>query len=433
MTDLPYAARRQGIPPDAPHPACRRTLIRSALASLLYLQLAAQLHAGEWPQILGPQRNGIAEDETLADAWPASGLKVLWERRVGEGLAGLAVARGQAVLFHRMGNEELVEAMDPLTGEVRWKATFPTSFRGSVIQDNGPRCVPLIHGERVIVYGASRGLHCLNLADGKLLWSRDLLAEYTDPREEGYFGAGSTPLVEGGLVLVNLGAARAHAGLAAFDLQTGQTIWTATDEQASYSSPIAATLGGTRQVIFVTRLSVLGVNPSDGSILWQFPFGQLGPTVNAANPLVLNGHVFVTASYGIGAVYARVDRQAEVVWRGEQLSSQYTTCVAHKGVLYGIDGREDVPGARLVALDPSSGKLHWSQPNFGKATLILVGDKLLIQKTDGTLVLAAAGADGYRELARTTILSKGTYALPALAGGRLYARDGRTLKCIALP
>ncbi len=414
-------------------PSLWRAGMMPALLLLICHQLPAPLAAGEWPQILGPNRNGIAQDETLADSWPASGLKVLWERRVGEGLAGLAVASGQAVLFHRLGDEEVVEAMDPQTGEVHWKAAFPTSFRGSVIQDNGPRCVPLIHGDRVIVYGASRGLHCLNLADGKLLWSRDLLTEYTDPREEGYFGAGSTPLVEGGLVLVNLGAARAHAGLAAFDLESGQTVWTATDEQASYSSPVAATLGGTRQVVFVTRLSVLGVQPADGSVLWQFPFGKLGPTVNAATPLVLDGHVFVTASYGVGAVYARVGRQARIVWEGDQLSSQYTTCVAREGILYGIDGREDVGGARLVALDPTTGKLLWSQPDFGKATLILVRDKLLIQKTDGTLVLAAAQTSGYRELARATILTKGTYALPALAGGRLYARDDRTLKCLLLP
>lgn len=410
-----------------------RRCVMPALLLLICQQLPAHLAAGEWPQILGPNRNGIAQDETLADSWPATGLKVLWERRVGEGLAGLAVARRQAVLFHRLGDEEIVEAMDPQTGEVRWKAAFPTSFRGSVIHDNGPRCVPLIHDDRVIVYGASRGLHCLNLADGKLLWSRDLLNEYTDPREEGYFGAGSTPLVEGGLVLVNLGAARKHAGLAAFNLDSGQTVWTATDEQASYSSPVAATIGGSRQVVFITRLAVLGVKPADGSVLWQFPFGKLGPTVNAANPLVLDGHVFVTASYGIGAVFARVGRRVQVVWKGDQLSSQYTTCVAREGILYGIDGREDVAGARLVALDPTTGRLLWSQPDFGKATLILVGDKLLIQKTDGTLVLAAAQPSGYRELARATILTKGTYALPALAGGRLYTRDGRTLKCLLLP
>jgi outer membrane protein assembly factor BamB len=413
--------------------ACLRGVLAAVLAAFYNLLFATTLSAGEWPQILGPRRNGIAEDESLAGSWPASGPKLLWQRRVGEGLAGLAVAGGQAILFHRVGDEEIVEAMDPQTGKVRWKAAFPTSFRGSVIQDNGPRCVPLIHKDRVIVYGASRGLHCLNLADGTLLWSRDLLADYTDPREEGYFGAGSTPLVEGGLVLLNLGAARAHAGLAAFDIETGRTVWTSTDEQASYSSPVAATLGGRRQVVFVTRLSVLGVNPADGSVLWQFPFGKLGPTVNAANPLVLDGHVFVTASYGVGAVYARVDRQVQVVWEGEQLSSQYTTCVARDGVLYGIDGREDVGAARLVALDPVQGKLLWSQPAFGKATLILVGDKLLILKTDGTLVLAAAQPEGYRELARATILSKGTYALPALAGGRLYARDGTTLKCLSLP
>jgi len=240
--------------------------------------------------------------------------------------------------------------------------------------------------------------------------------------------------MEGDKIIVNVGGDEDHSGIVAFAADTGRTVWRATRERASYSSPVAVSVEGTRHVIFVTRLSVLSLNPDNGQVRFQFPFGRTGPTVSAANPVVLEGHLFVTASYGIGSVLARIGSdRAEVLWRDRQiLASQYTTCVENDGYLFGIHGRQDGPPAELRCFDPRSRKVLWRQPDFGYATLIRCGDRLLILKTDGTLVLAAADPKKYEELASVRVCESTARALPALSGGLFYVRDTRQVKCLDL-
>jgi outer membrane protein assembly factor BamB len=324
----------------------------------------------------------------------------------------------------------LVMALDPLTGQQLWQTSFPTNYSSSIAPDNGPRCVPLIHTDKVIVLGAGGDLHCLDFATGKTLWSRELYQEFSAP--EGYFGAGSSPIVEGDKVLVNVGGK--GAGIVAMSLATGAVVWKATEEAASYSSPVAVTIEGQRHVIFVTRFNVVSVNPDSGAVRFRFAFGMRGPTVNAASPVVFDKYVFVTSSYGIGAQLAVASGiGAKKVWANDDvLSSQYTTPVVQANTLYGIDGRQDQGVAQLRAVTPVSGRVNWTEENFGSGTLILADRKLLIMKTDGKLVLAAAAPERYRELAAAKLFPSTVQALPALAGGRFYARDARTLKCFQL-
>jgi outer membrane protein assembly factor BamB len=321
--------------------------------------------------------------------------------------------------------------MDTTGGKVLWKRGFPTRYRSGISPDNGPRCVPVIHQDAVYLYDAEGIVFCLALADGKLRWQRDLKQDYSAP--EGYFGAGSTPIVEADRLLVNVGG-RDGAGLVALSLASGKTLWKATDEGASYSSPVAVTLRGTRHVVFITRLNCVSVDPANGDVRFQFPFGMRGPTVNGASPSIVGDRVFLTASYGIGATMAKItDRDAQVLWQADDvMSSQYTTCVEHEGVFYGIDGRQDIGVAQLRAFDPRQGKVHWTREGFGMATIILADGKLVILKTDGTLVLAKATAEAYEELASVQLFNSTTRALPALAAGLLYARDERGLKCVDL-
>jgi outer membrane protein assembly factor BamB len=407
---------------------------------LLFALLVGNAQAGDWPQILGPNRNGVAVDEKLADTWPEAGPTTLWSRPVGSGLAGVAVCGETAVLFHRLGDEEVVEARDAATGERRWKSAFEATYVPMISDDDGPRATPVIHQGRVYLYSAMGDLHCLDLATGETIWSRDTSEEFSSKEPfhgepaEGYFGIGSTPIVEDNKLLVNVGGDAQGAGIVAFDCNTGRNVWKATHERASYSSPVAVTVDGTRHVIFVTRLSVVSLDPQTGSVRFRFPFGRLGPTVSAANTVVFDGHLFVTASYGIGGVLANIGQDdADVLWRDPKpLASQYTTCVEHEGCLFGIHGRQDGRPADLVCFDPRSRQVHWTEPRFGYATLLKAGDKLLILKTDGLLVLAAANVDRYEQLARASIADTTTRALPALAAGRLYVRDVRTLQCLAL-
>lgn len=388
--------------------------------------------AGEWPQILGPDRNGIAQGETVSHGWGESGPPRLWQHPVGSGLAGPAIADGKLIVFHRVDNEEIVEALDARTGKPLWKAAFPTRYVSTISPDNGPRCVPTIHQGLVYLLGAGGQLHCVKLADGSKVWSRDCAKDFNAP--DGYFGFGSSPIVAADRLLVNVGGGTAEAGIVAFDLKTGRTLWKATGELASYSSPVLARIGSQDQVVFVTRYQTLGIDAASGRVWWKLPFGRRGPTVNAANPLVLNDHLFLTAAYGIGAVYARLGgAQPQVDWSNDEtLSSQYTTPIYRDGVLYGVDGRHDVGIASLRCIDPKTGNVLWNQDGFGKASLLLAGDKLLAQTTDGELRIIAASPHGYKLLASASVCEDGTFALPALSGGLYYVRDGKVLNCYDL-
>lgn len=406
------------------------------LALLLFSNHA--ILASDWPQILGPNRNGIAgPDERIADAWKTAP-QTVWSHDVGDGFSGVAVAKGIAVVFHRLRDLEVAEGLDAKTGKPIWRAEFPTDFVPSFTADRGPRAVPLIHNDHVYLFGAKAALHCVSLKDGKKIWSRDTYTDYSSKRPsrgeppEGYFGFGSTPIVEGDKLLANIGGYKKDAGIVAFDLNTGKTVWKSTDEKASYSSPVAATIGGRRHVVFATRLKVLSVDPKDGRVLFEFPFGRLGPTVTGACPLVLDDHVFITASYNFGAKLAKIGATGSVeIWESDEvLSSQYTTSIVHEGSLIGVHGRQDQGLAELRCIDPKTKRIHWKEPSFGYATMIKVDGKLVILKTDGTLVLAKASKKSFSEISSHQVLTSTARALPALSNGLLYVRGTKTVKCL---
>jgi outer membrane protein assembly factor BamB len=410
--------------------------VRCAIAFLFFICIGfVELsRAGDWPQILGPHRDGHAVGEKLPEKFPPAGLTTEWTYKLGGGYAGPAVVGTRVIVFHRIDDEEIVEALDLATGQRIWRTTFLATYRGGIDADKGPRCVPVVKDGRVYVFGAAGDLHCVSLDKGTEIWSRSLFADYAG--DEGYFGAGSTPLVIGDRVIANVGGNK--AGLVAVDAKTGKTAWQVTDELPSYSSPVIVTVDGKEQGLFVTRLNALLVDPATGKTSPLLPFGKRGPTVNAATPLVFNNQVFLTASYNIDCVLATLASPATVRWQdGDTLSSQYSTPIYLNGYLYGNHGREDSPtAANFRCVDAKTGKVVWDKPDFGVAHAILAADKLLVLKVDGELLLVAATPDGYRELGRTTIARETFRALPALSQGRLLTRTTENnqgkLLCIRL-
>lgn len=417
-----------------------RTTLQLTLA---LLSLVVPATAGDWPQILGPNRNGVATDESLAATWPTGGPKVGWTKPVGDGFAGVAVARGKALIFHRIGNEEVVEALAVETGKLLWKANWAATYQPSFTNDSGPRVVPLIHEDLVFLFGAGGMLACVRFTDGTLVWKRDLLAEYKTRRPkrgeppEGYFGFGTSPLIADGKLLLNVGDDDNQAGIAAFDLATGKTLWKATSERASYSSPILAHLNGKAIAVFATRLKIVGVEPATGKVAFEHPFGRLGPAVTAANPvLTSSGKQFlISASYGFGAAFHDLSQDdAPELWNSDEvLSSQYTTSIAHQGYFFGIHGRQDIGNSELRCVDPVRRLVKWKQADFGYASMIMADEKLLILKTDGELVLAPVSTTEFKPTASAVLFKETTRALPALSNGRLFVRDSSTLKCFELP
>src|SRR5262245_5174243 len=139
-----------------------------------WLWPAAAALAGDWPQILGPNRNGRVEGERLAERWPAGGPTVMWRYRLGSGYAGAAIRGQRCVVFHRVASIERVECLDCGSGKSQWKTDFPAGYRGGVDADLGPRCVPLLTDRAVYVFGAAGDLHAVELNTGNKLWSRSL-------------------------------------------------------------------------------------------------------------------------------------------------------------------------------------------------------------------------------------------------------------------
>jgi outer membrane protein assembly factor BamB len=415
------------------------TIFRFLAACWLFAAVSmSEASAGEWPQILGPDRNGIAaDDEVLAEEWPADGPYTLWQRDVGRGYAGVAVADKRTILFHRLEGKEVTEALDAATGKTLWTDDHPTKFKPEVGGGDGPLCVPVIHGGRVFTFGAEGVLTGLDAATGKRLWQRDTHTDFGV--KPSYFGAGSSPIAVGKLVIVNVGGSEKEAGIVAFSAATGETVWTKTGERASYSSPVLVSIADVPHLLVITRYRVILLDPVTGAIRWQFAFGARGPTVNAANPLAItdkNGkpHLLVTASYGIGSLYGSFDKAGMTkVWAGtESLATQYCTPIARGGFLFAIDGRDDGPPGEFKCIKQSDGEVLWKESNFGYGSLIFADGKIIATKVDGTLVLIQPDMAGMKELARARPFTGTIRALPALAAGKLYVRDEHTLKCLSV-
>lgn len=395
--------------------------------------LNCEAYAGDWPQILGPTRNGIADEEHLLTEWPADGPKELWHYAIGSGFAGPAVVGTELYVYHRITNHERLERLDAATGTPKWHIDFPASYSGGVNPDNGPRCVPLVHDKCVVLFGARGDVHCVVRESGAVRWSRAVGAEYS--ASDGYFGFGSTPIAFGSVLLVNVGGS-ANAGIVALSLETGETVWKATDDQASYSAPTAAVVDGKTHAIFVTRYQALAILPETGEVSFRLPFGRRGPTVNAATPLVLDKQLFLTSSYGVGCALVNIaSHDPEVVWTTDNLlSCHYNTPIHVNEYIFGVHGREDVGRAELRCVDLAQRQVKWSVPDFGVANMILADGKLLILKVDGTLLLADADTTKFQRRAEATVSEYTTRALPALANGRFYFRDndqmGGTLRCV---
>jgi len=400
---------------------------RWAAAGLLAAGLAP---AQDWPQFLGPARNGAAEGLTI-QPWGPQGPPVVWKRDAGQGFSGPVVAEGRLILFHRVGGREKVECLDAATGKPLWSYDYPTSYRDDFGFDEGPRGTPAIAGGRVYTYGAEGALHCLDLTSGKKIWSVE--TQKTFGASKGFFGAACSPLVEGDRVLVGVGGK--SGGIVAFHKDTGQVLWTATTDEAGYSSPAAATIGGERHALFFTRSGLVDLDPAAGKVRFQFPWRSRGQaSVNAATPLVApGGLVFLSASYGTGAAVLEVKgTTARKLWSSDDvLSNHYATSVYRDGYLYGYHGRQE-EGPSLRSVELKTGKVAWSEDGFRAGTVTLVGDQLLVLREGGELLLAAATPKGFRPSARAPLLPATMRAYPALADGRLYARNERTLICVRL-
>jgi outer membrane protein assembly factor BamB len=417
--------------------SCSLVLVVSILACgqtslVAQAPVGKPLPAGEWPQFLGPNRNGISAETGHLDAWPASGPKEIWRVNGGVGMSGLAISRGRLVTLVQREGQQWVVSHAAGTGEAQWQTAVASEYRNPM--GDGPRGTPAIAGESVFAFTGEGILVALGLADGKLLWSHNVVEELRGKIAD--YGMASSPLVVNGQVIVTAGAPRAT--VAAYDAKTGKLAWSAGEDAAGYSSPVVRELAGGPQILVFSGGAALGIAPQTGGLLWRHPY-ETNFQCNIAAPVARDGQVLLSAGENHGSVLL-APKQAggkwtlEEVWssQGVQsvLRSEWQTPILLDGYLYGMDNVGGAgPITHLTCIEWSSGKRMWQVPRFGKGNLIAAEGKLFLSTMKGELVVARATPKAYEEIGRAEVLGS-TRQAPSLAGGMLYLRDDQDIVCL---
>jgi len=435
----------------------RRALLHALLAQPLVanatfaqtraLRAPKPLSAGavthDWTAFLGPSHNAVSTETRLSRTLPPP---LVWEFNRGTGYATPAVAGDRLLFLHRLANEEIVECLHAETGAGRWQFRYPSVFEDRYGYNNGPRSSPVINANRVYTMGAEGKLHCLDLTTGKLLWKRDLRADYKVRQD--FFGTASTPLVEGKLLVVNVGAPGGPC-VAGFDLATGAEVWRAGNQWGpSYATPVPAVVHGQRRVfVFAGGESdppsggLMSINPATGKVDFSFPWRSRSfESVNASCPVVFDNKVFISASYRTGGalVEVRPDFTHRVVWTTQEFGLHFNTPIHRDGYLYGFDGRNE-PDASLACVDAATGKAVWREiPEWMETLGGRGGGRQQLMGTYRGSLLAADGhflclgemghllwmdltPKGYREISRTWLFAaRESWGLPVLSRGLLY-------------
>lgn len=410
--------------------------------------LAAGAAVSDWATFLGPTHNAISPETKLlkdfgAAPGGAGGPALLWQMVKGEGYAAPAVMGERVVAFHRLGTREIVECLHAESGSLYWEFRYRTTYRDRFGYNGGPRATPAIAGGRVYTYGAQAKLHCLDLRTGHLYWKRDVAREFD--MLPSFFGAGCSPLVEGGLVILNIGGrvgGRGGPGVVAFDAGTGRLVWGAEKQWgAGYASPVPATIHG-RRVVFIfaggwsdpPTGGLICLNPRTGATHFRFPFrARRVASVNASSPVVVGDRVFISSYYDFSGVMLKVgaDMSAAEMYRTRDFGSHWMTPIVRGGHLYGFSD------ATLTCLDLETGKELWSHKpprelppgakaprpkgRLGRASMLGVDGAFLCLGETGELCWMDLTPKGMKITARAKLFdARQTWACPVLSRGLLY-------------
>jgi outer membrane protein assembly factor BamB len=394
----------------------------------------------DFPQFLGPHRDGYLPDAKLSHDWQATPPRILWRMEVGAGWSGFVVVADRAVTMEQYGDEELVTCRNLATGDVIWSHSIPARHE-EVMGGIGPRSTPTIQDSKVYALGATGILRCLELSNGKPLWQDDLRKRYGISKEEELqivmWGRANSPLIYGDLCIVPAGG-KSPKSLVAFNRLTGDKVWERGEAQISYASPTVLTLAGKEQIVSVNESNVTGHDPSTGEVLWSFDWpGHSNGNASASQPhLVGDDLVFISKGYDEGAAVFRVTEtegkfSTEPVWKQRRsLQTKFTNAVLINGFAYGLsDGI-------FQCVDLKNGKKQWSGGRYGHGQILAAGDVILIQtEHTGELVMVAADSKKHRELGRFKTLGTESQAWNnlCLVGNKALVRNADEAVCVELP
>ena len=369
-----------------------------------------------WSHFRGRHGNGISPETGLSLAWPEKGLPVRWRVPIGTAYAGITVAGGRVFTMDSDEKREYVVCLDEENGETLWRYDVGPLFEDG--NGNGPRSAPTIHDGLVYGLGAHGDLVALSAGDGGLRWHVNYGQRFGAETPE--WGYSTAPLVVGNRIFIEPGGPDGK-GIAALDLHTGETLWSALSDPAGYSSPISVDFGGRTLVVFLTSKQVAAVTVH-GEVLWQIPWVEEMGIKIAMPVFVPPDKVFVSASYDAGALMVRMAEKdgtvtAEPLWQNRLMRNHFNSSVRVDNYLYGFDN------ATLKCIDAETGQPLWAQRRMGKGSLIFAENHFIILSERGRLILAKANPEGFRELAGFQVFQGRSWTSPTLAGGKLYLRN----------
>jgi outer membrane protein assembly factor BamB len=407
----------------------------SAAAALAAVISAAALQAADWPQWRGPDRTDVSPEKGLLQSWPSGGPTLLWpHENAGIGYAGVSVVGGKLFTLGARDNVELLLCLDAKTGEELWSAKLGKQFVNG--WGDGPRTTPSVDGDTVFALGAEGTLIAAKVADGNVLWTKNLRSDLGGKMMSGW-GYSESPLVDGDHVVVTPGGK--NGAVAALDKKTGSVIWRskAFTDSAAYSSLVPAEIGGVRQYVQMTGESVVGIAAQDGALLWRY--ARSGPTAAIPTPVVADGLVFATSGYGAGCHMIKVTAEggtfkAEEVYANKNMTNHHGGVVKVGDHLYGYS-----EGKGWVCQEFATGKMVWNEKDrLGKGSLTCADGRLYCySEKGGNCVLVEPSPAGWKEhgrfkIPRETKLRKpsgGVWVHPVVSDGRLYLRDQELIFC----
>ena len=381
--------------------------------------------AADWSRWLGPTQDSRAAGPGLS-AGKSVGFEVAWRRTLGIGYTGIAVAGGTAVTMFADGTNDWLVAVDPRSGDERWRYDIGAMYPAQGGSEGGPAGFPVVADGVVYGLGAAGHLFAVRLEDGKEVWK--VRIDETLGARPAMFGFSTVPLVAGAALFVQAGGDQGRS-LVAFDRATGEVLWSAGDDRVGYGSPMLASFDGVEQIVAHTNTTLYGLDPRSGNVLWSLANGKEESDDSVGTPVFLDSHRFFlngdTESRAFVVTQEGGTWRADEAWVTRAMKGSLATPVHHKGHLYGFDGDF------MTCISAADGTKVWKSRPPGGRGLILVDEQLLIFANNGAMVAVEATPEGYREAGRLELADTGTWTYPSFADGLIFVRNTKEFAAIA--
>lgn len=386
---------------------------------LLFLAAATVMHAADWPVWRGPNHDGISSEKLTG-----TGVRKLWEAQIGIGFASFTVADGRVYTTGHADGKDTVFCFDATTGKSVWKYDYAADL-GDKYYEGGTSATPTIEDGKAYHLSRWGDLFCFDAATGKIVWQKNIQKETgADIPDWGYAGS---PLVAGSLLIVNVGK-----GGTAVEKATGKMVWTSDKANSGYCTPYPITVNGKPQVVLSSGRAYKGIDPSNGSLLWEYTWST-SYGVNAADPILSGTQLFISSGYNKGcALLDLASAEPKEVWRSRVMKNQFNSSVLIEGRLYGSDGDES-KAASLKCIEFATGSEKWSDAGVGFCSLMAADGKLIIMSAKGELIIAKASPAKFEPISRMPVLTGRCWTAPVLANGRIYVRNAAgDMQCLTV-